>query len=268
MKNLISLIILMLFLCLSAFGQVKCDVFKVNGKLNDNHLSVSLTTDLPNNTDIMVSVSRSYWNDGDTTEYEREYFSEKSTVQKWRVKHVLVINNNNWIKGLNNNQKALMSSGLSSNVRKISDSLNIDIIVPVIQSNPKFGKGNSKLIGKKVSTSFLRTVEGDTNIYYPINKKLSKESKFANPLDLKNSKIYMLSKKTPIMPSYLPKNPISALSKMKYLSANGMVKLISKKKVDNIIWYKVYMINRSDKIIGIGWINSMALMGQNIKIIQ
>jgi hypothetical protein len=63
---------------------VKSDKFAIVHSLRGDTLTVSLDTDLPDFTDVMVCVSRSYFEKNSTDELARTYFAEQSTVGRWR----------------------------------------------------------------------------------------------------------------------------------------------------------------------------------------
>jgi hypothetical protein len=65
--------------------QIICDKFEIKTKVEKTDLFLSLETDLPDDTVVMVSVSRSYKEKGNTSTYSLNYFSEKSTADS-RVK--------------------------------------------------------------------------------------------------------------------------------------------------------------------------------------
>ena len=68
----------------NATGNVVCNRFEALAKRTGDTLTLSLDTDLPDFTDVMVSVSRAYYKRGSSVEYPLDYFQEKSSVGKWR----------------------------------------------------------------------------------------------------------------------------------------------------------------------------------------
>ena len=68
----------------AAVAGVVCNTFEMKYKVSGKTLELSLDTDLPDNSVLMVSVSRSYREAGTSTRYSHDYFSERSTVGKWR----------------------------------------------------------------------------------------------------------------------------------------------------------------------------------------
>lgn len=266
MKRFLLTLLTIFVSCSPIFGQITCDVFEINSELNKETLSVSLNTDLPDNAVLMVSISRSYWEVGSSDEYSIDYYSEKSTVQEWRNTHAIVVDNSIWETDLQDKQKKLAPLGLGFDVDKISDSVIVRMVVPINQPNPKFGNGNEKLTGKKVNTSGLRTVSDENRIYYTIDGDVSKRSKFADPLSLKSGETYVISQKTPLMSEFDPSDPMKALEYTKEIPPGNLIEVISIKQKDSRPWYEVEVFNARDNCIGIGWINSQALMGQSIQI--
>lgn len=70
-------------------------MFDIQYKLVDKNLSVSLNTDLPDDTVVIISVSRSYWEKGSSEEYSIDYFSERANVNEWRKAHEVLLDNSN-----------------------------------------------------------------------------------------------------------------------------------------------------------------------------
>ena len=139
------------------------------------------------------------------------------------------------------------------------------MIVPINQPDPRFGKRNSKLTGKAVSTTGLRVVIDKTEIDYPLDSPPVGESPFPSldPLKLEIGQTYTVSKQTPLMPSHSPADPIAAIQQMKNIPQGGRFKVLEmvKKKINP--WYKVTAFDNTK--IGTGWINSTALLGQELE---
>ena len=112
---------------------------------------------------------------------------------------------------------------------------------------------------KKILLSLLITMLG-------IN--LISASSFIDPLNLEIGKTYTVSKATPLMSEFDPVDPEYALTKMKQIPNGGKIKIISKKFKNGKPWYEVLAFNQSSKIIGFGFVNSAALFGQNLEIID
>ena len=68
-------ILLVVFSFSFLYSQVTCNQFEIKYSLDGEKLKLSLLTDLPKDTDIMVSISRSYWETGNPTQYSVDYLS-------------------------------------------------------------------------------------------------------------------------------------------------------------------------------------------------
>lgn len=68
---------------------------------------------------------------------------------------------------------------------------------------------------------------------------------------------YQLSKETPLMPELEPTDPFAALQQIKYIPVGGTIKILQVATKQGSPWYYVNVAG-----IGLGWINSIALMGQ------
>jgi hypothetical protein len=266
-KLALLLILTFTFIASTADAQVVCNKFKLVTKVKGSTLDLSVDTDLPDNTVVMVSVSRSYLEKGNPDMYSEDYFSEKSTVGKWKSRHRIFVDSEEWKSSLRTKQEKMSRLGLGFDVASISDKISVRMVVPINQPDPRFGKRNSKLTGKAIRTTGLRVVEDEIEIDYPLDSPPVGKSPFPslNPLELEVGQTYILSEQTPLMPSHSPADPIAALQKMKQIPKGGVFKVLETFKKRGNPWYKVVVLDQRKKRIGTGWINSTALLGQELK---
>ena len=149
------LILAVTFITSTADAQVVCNKFKLVTKVTGSTLDLSLDTDLPDNAVVMVSVSRSYMEKGNTSEYSVDYFSEKSTVRKWKSKHRISIDSKKWKSALRKKQEKMSRLGLGFDVASISEKITARMVAPINQPDPRFGKQNSKLTGNAVRATSI-----------------------------------------------------------------------------------------------------------------
>ena len=271
MKNLITIFAVLCLAVCAANAQVVCNKFKLVTNVTGFTLDLSVNTDLPDNTVVMVSVSRSYLEKGNSDRYSVNYFSEKSTIGKWKSKHRISIASETWKSALRTKQKKLSMIGLGFDVASISDKITVSMVVPINQPDPKFGNQNSKLTGKAVRTTGLRVVEDEIGINYPLDSPPVGRSPFPslNPLELENGQAYIVSEQTPLMPTHSPtgtfEKVMGAIQQMKQIPKGGIFEVIETIKKGNRPWYKVIAFNQNKQRIGTGWINSVALVGQELK---
>ncbi|MBD2189707.1 hypothetical protein [Pseudanabaena mucicola] len=119
---------------------------------------------MPDNTVVIVNVSRSYLENGNSETYSIDYFSEKSTIEKWKSKQSIFIASEKWKMALKDKQEEMSNLGLGFDVASISNKINVRMVVPINQSDPKFGNRNQNLIGKAVKTENIRVVEDEIEI--------------------------------------------------------------------------------------------------------
>ena len=160
-----------------AGAEVVCNLFDLRVELQANTLRVSLDTDLPDTAEVAVSVSRSYLEKGNTSRYSIDYFSEKSTVLKWKSPLEIPLDNAKWLKALNDKQDQLSRSGIGFEVEALLPSIRVNALLPVNQSDPCFGDGNSNLSGKAVPSKGIRVVESTSELAFPIDSKLALKKK-------------------------------------------------------------------------------------------
>ncbi len=249
--------------------QIVCDKFDLVTKVTGSTLDLSVDTDLPDNTVVMVGVSRSYLHKGNSVTYSENYFSERSTIGKWKLEHSISIASEVWKTALRARQELVSRFGPSFDVASISDKIKVSMVVPINQPDVKFGDRNHNLTGKSVTilTEGLRVVRDEIEIDYPLNAPPVGKSPFPNlnPLGLDIGQSYVVSEQTPIMPSHSPADPLAAIQQMKYIPKRGVFKVLEvyyKEKYNP--WYKVTAFDQSIEEIGTGWINSTALLGQEL----
>ena len=229
--------------------------FKIDYSLNGNSLDVSIATDLPDNIQVSLSVDRSYWEKGNSSEYSVYYFSEQGTIGQWKSTRAISLNNQKWQFDLSAKQKKLAALGLGFDVDKVSDSIKIYAVVPF--SNDPYPNFKEKGMG-----------QNEIVLHYPMNRDIESQSKFGNYQSLKSGETYSVSKTTPLMPELNPSDPIAAMNKMKDLTPESRITILSVKSKSNTPWYEVKAFDKNHKAIGTGWVNSTALIGQELEVIK
>lgn len=91
------------------------------------------------------------------------------------------------------------------------------------------------------------------------------ETDWLDPQKLRTGQAFSVSKQTPLMPEMEPADPLAALQRMKQIPSGGAFKIYEMKKKGTSTWYRVVAIDKNKKQIGTGWINSTALLGQDLK---
>ena len=230
-------------------------------------LKISLDTDLPDYTDLMVSVSRSYKEKGDTeSSYSIDYFQEKSTVKKWRSQQELSISDKVFINKLQKQMNMMSQLGMPFKTSTISKKIEVSFVVPVNQSNPIFGKRNENLQSNLISPSGYRTIRKEKIINKPLGSRVSNiRATKVSTSDLQKGGVYTISKETPLMPEFEPADPTTAITKLKKLPPGSVITVLSIRMKVNSPWYQVKTKSATGLSIGEGWINSIALIGQDIK---
>lgn len=246
---------------------VVCDKFVLVTNVSGTTLNLSVDTDLPDNTVVIVGVSRSYLEKGNSATYAVDYFSERSTIGKWKSEQSISIASEDWKKELKMKQEEMSRLGLGFDVESISNKIEVQMVVPINQPDSRFGDRNQNLSGKAVSSEGLRVIEAEKEIDYPLNAPPVGKSPFPNldPMNLDIGQTYTIDQQTPLMPSHSPDDPLSALEDVKNIPIGGVFKVLEIYTKDNNPWYKVTAFDPQKNLIGTGWINSIALLGQKLK---
>lgn len=156
-------------------GQIRCDRFDVAATLdpdrNDStrRARISIKTDLPGSTNIMVSVSRIFLNTANNKEYSINYFEEKSTVAEWLSGKVIELDQEKWQAKLDAKQAILRRLGEGFSITGLDSAATVSFIVPVNQSDKRFGPRNENLVGAEVEDSDgLRIVRRESRLEWPV----------------------------------------------------------------------------------------------------
>jgi hypothetical protein len=178
---------------------IKCDRFELKAILEGDHLQVSLDTDLPDSTGLMVGISRSYWAGHPIQEYPIEYLDTRSTVGEWRKPRRVDLDNAAWKAKLGDRLRYLAQTGKPMHVTKVDKAVAVSFVVPINQSDLRFGTRNQNLAGRKVATSGLRVVTAEVKITYAISKATHASAvDYRDPENLRRDVRYRLSRETPL----------------------------------------------------------------------
>lgn len=223
---------------------------------------LGLLSDLGDETTLMVSVSRTYQEKGSSERYPVEYFAEQSTVGAWRQNRSISLDHDAWKGELEQRQRALAAAGEPFTVSRISDSIEISFVVPVNQ-DPPFESWNANLVGQAVTQSGnLRIVEDEIMLAEPIDDQRIGQTRFAAPLGLEVRITYSSSREVPLVPEIEPADPMAAHEAIRLLEPSEPFTVLEVRKRNGAPWYRVRTR------IGEGWINSTALLGQELRVVR
>lgn len=246
---------------------VVCDRFELRVTEDGERLLISVDTDLPSDTVVMASVGRSYWQSGKREAYSRDYLEERSTVGKWKSPRPVSVDDDEWERNLREHQKEMARATLGFEVAKISDEIEVSFVVPVNQPNPAFGAMNRNLTGRKVQTEGLRTVTASVRVRRPLGAETGRaRSAYLDPLKLVSGDRVRVSRRTPLVPSDAPADPVEAIAAMRNMEP-GTVFEVSMPFHDDRQhrWYSVRALDAAGAVIATGKVNSTALIGQDLE---
>jgi hypothetical protein len=228
----------------SATGNVVCNRFEAVAKRTGDTLTLSLDTDLPD-------------------------FQEKSSVGKWREPRSIVVADNVFNAALQERMKITALAGTGGELDRIASEIEIDMTVPVNQSNlAAFGENNQKLRGTAVGTQgSFRLVRAEVRLPYPMSGKIKADAQWGNPNALAVGKSYRVSRDTPLMPELNPSDPLRAIALVRQIPPDGSIAIRQVATKDHSVWYQVDARNASGAHVGSGWVNSAALLGQELKVV-
>jgi len=258
-------------------GPIVCDRFELSANLGGDSLQLSLDTDLPDATDLMVSVDRTYVQQEDGQTYSREYFSEKTTVGKWRDARKVTVDDAQWAQEVDRLRSLFASTGDPITLQSVSDTIDVRFVVPVNQAEPAFGDMNANLHGKMVKEAGLRIVEVEKRIRRPLGQSRSLDSDWVSPDDLQVGSSYRLpvrgpdapksglAQGTPLMPTFDCGGDLSLIEQVVYLPEGSTVTVRGRRFHGGTLWYQVQSVSTQAAGQGSGWVNSMAFHGRALE---
>lgn len=253
---------------------VVADTFEVLHEWHGDTLLLSLRTDLPETTTLMMSVDRLYWQEGASEAYAHPYRSEKTTVGAWEGgPHRVPIVDEIWQDSLRAHQRLMARLGDPYEVRRISDSVDIGFTVPVNQDDPRFGDRNENLVGEAVRTEGLRVVEDEFRVEKPFGEE-PEPSPWVSRTALQPGQTYVLDGRVSVASTCELGSAEEAMNAIEqvYVLGGGAV-ITVQEVVDEGCpeggspdpWYRVQITRSDGAELGTGWINSAALIGQDIR---
>ena len=156
----------------SAPEGVVSDRFALRWELDGGSLLLAVDTDLPDEGELSVSVSRSYFEVGSDEEYARDYLSMSQPVSRWREPRRISLNADAWRENLAAHQ-AQMEEIAPFEVATIADAVDIRVVLHTNQDDPRFGgQGNPNLSGTAIRV-VLHTNQDDPRFGGQGNPNLS-----------------------------------------------------------------------------------------------
>jgi hypothetical protein len=158
-----------------ASGPVKCDQFDILAAFeagatgSSRRVRISIKTDLPDSTNLIVSIGRSFLNSANNEEYSIDYLEEKSTVADWRAGKVVELDQAKWQAELEEKRARFRKLGEKLNVTRLDSAVTASFVVHVDQSDKRFGLRNANLTGGAVEDSNgLRIVRRESKLEWPV----------------------------------------------------------------------------------------------------
>ena len=245
---------------------IVCKQFDVQASIDGSTLNVALETDLPPDTNILLSASREYREVGDPELYAMDYIDEAGTIADWRSPRTFDVSNKIATRRFEKYRETLAGLDMAGKIAFFSNELVVRVVVPARQSNPNFGERNAKLAGTcPIETvGSAKFITWETALNYALSKRPATPRRVSYE-NLVKRKTYQLSRSTPLGPHHSPRNPESAIAAMKWIPEGGTIKVRKSHMKGATKWYKVRAKRSDGTSLGTGWVNSTALIGQTIE---
>ena len=165
----------------SVNSKVFCNRFNINTILKGRELEFWLNTDLPDNTFVMVSVSRRYWIKGSLGTYSGSYYGKSIFVYELRKPVTVILDDKQWRRQVEEKHKQIDPSGEPLQVSKISDEVELKLVVPINQDNSAFGPRNVNLEGTMVTAEQgFNIIRKEKMFIIPFGKAISARARERN----------------------------------------------------------------------------------------
>jgi hypothetical protein len=127
--------------------------------------------------------------------------------------------------------------------------------------------GMSELLVNNVPLQMLelKQAQSPTTPETITTTKPAADTVWLDPQELRIGQAFFVSKETPLMPELEPADPLAAVQRVQQIPKGGAFKVYEAKKKGTSAWYRVVAFDPNKKQIGSGWINSIALLGQDLK---
>ena len=160
----------------------------------------------------------------------------------------------------------LVTASFSLGLDKIFDDVEVHFVVPVNQENPRFGRRNENLSGAALGddTTVLKTLRREVVFEIPLEGQPPARS-YGDPNSLENTVSYRVSRDTPLTSDPNPDAPLQAVAEMRVVPTSGSITIRERTLVAGTPWYRVSANDKSGNPIGEGWVNSLALIGQELE---
>ena len=245
--------------------------------LGERKIKITINTNFPDGTNLNINIGREYNVKGETETYAGNLLDKDFSVVNGKYDTIIIINDTEWY-----NEHQRLARALPNDIHpvtKISDKITIDVLYTAAATQPEnvikilgtrgefvTGEGSEHFgTGTAGRLTLLRVTK---NFNFPREGNFKKQSEYGSYQSLKKDVTYSISKETPLMPEFEPADPIAAMSNIKYLNAGSRIKILAIKSNNNFPWYEVMVMNKIGESIGKGWINSTALIGQEILVIK
>ncbi|WP_428304981.1 NINE protein [Lacipirellula sp.] len=136
-------------------GPIRCDRFDLTAAFESaptatqGSLKVKLDTDLPDSTELTISVSRGYFNASDREEYVIDYFATQSTVGEWRDARSIALDHAHWERALAKSRASFAAVGERFRINGVNGSIEVGAVVPLPQVR------SLNIVGDKVRSDIV-----------------------------------------------------------------------------------------------------------------
>ena len=238
---------------------VSVDTFALEHEIQGEALVLELVTDAVGTAIVTVQVHRLYYQDTDDEARVRPYFSGQGLVDDWKQPCTIRLDHAAWKADIDDLSRTLARAGMPRTVTGFRDEIEVTAHVG---------------FPKQVLVTGAAT-ESDVNGFFSAVDEITLElldaeldpsgPAWADPMNLTTGKQYRLSQRTPLVVDLEPADPIAAAAAALQIEPGGTVTVLSVSQRRGRPWYQVTARQPDGARVGPdGWINSTALLGQDI----
>ncbi|MFT7619650.1 MAG: hypothetical protein ACI97A_003306 [Planctomycetota bacterium] len=242
-----------------AIAQVSCNDFEVDSKVVGKNLEIKVTSDLPDDALINISVTRRYWRKGDSKAYSFEYFAKEKTMKELRGSVRMELSEAVLKKVIKNASEMNEMAGRSAiKVDRLDVDVKLRVTLTMNQKNEDFGEYNRNLQGRAVKQiDAYRGVKVFRRIPMSVVEGKKKPPKKKAPtfkaINFIDGGCYVLREKFELF-NHFEAGADGARATVGHASKRGIVYVHRRVKVGDELWFRVGVISHPDaKDISFGW---------------
>lgn len=244
-------------------GQVTCDEFSLiaTPQQRGQALSLRISSDLPDDTTLFLTASRSYTKAGDAETYSESYIASRFLLGDLRQDNLFNTSDILWERAIRHRQSLLSMIESPFQVARISEEVRIRAFIIGDQTDPRFGDQNEHLTGGAVvrSSAGYNTAQQEVLLQMPLKNSTPNElpSMQVHSFQLEKDRKYRLQNRCEFPAS---RADTTRNHGIRYLESSDIVHILKIDETGPSPWYLVDAFSAHSEELGTGWLSARSLI--------